>query len=227
MTEDGLTGAKVATFYVRIPCTAAPEDGAQIRLMSSEAGGLRSMLFVTLTRDQSVVIGRSSVGGGGGREDAILARVTAEDQLPWLSADKYVGFWILVATGGRLSIGLLDEATLAQPLVSWQDPAAMEASAEAEGNEASASRMNNVGLTAIGSAVFFKYTCSLGAPFPGGLCLSTGVDCAHLAHTECRPWLAGSDGVNAMEQGDGDTLVIAQTCQCQPGHLPIPSENQH
>ena len=61
-----------------------------------------------------------------------------------------------------ISVGIVDENTIGDPISSWKDPSP-------------SSGIDTMGLTAVGSAVFYKYMCGMGSEFPDGICSSNDV----------------------------------------------------
>lgn len=93
----------------------------------------------------------------------------------------------------------MDENTVEFPILTWTDPTPYP-------------NIDTMGLSALGSAVFYRYMCSLGSSFPDGVCLVDD-DCEHLANTECKPRTIGL----------ADTASF-QSCQCRAGYQVIPSK---
>ena len=101
-----------------------------------------------------------------------------------------------------ISIGLVDENTVGDPIASWTDPTPYTG-------------IDTMGLTAVGSAIFYKYQCGFGSTFPDGICASDSA-CEHLANTRCQP----------RALGESNETAIFQSCQCLPGYQVIPSKWQ-
>ncbi len=55
----------------------------------------------------------------------------------------------------------MNENSLSSPLASWSDPSPIRDA-------------DTLGLTAVGSAVFYRYRCSMAAENPDGVCLVSG-----------------------------------------------------
>ena len=93
----------------------------------------------------------------------------------------------------------MDENNLESPILSWQDPRPHN------------TPLDTLGLTALGSGVFFKYSCSLQSELPGSACTSDG-DCSYLANTVCR----------LKTESTSAAAVKVKVCQCMEGFQPIP-----
>ncbi len=90
----------------------------------------------------------------------------------------------------------MDENTVGNPLLTWEDVTPFPG-------------IDTVGLTGFGSAVFYRFGCSLGLALPDGACI-TDADCGSLANTECKP------------RNIEHSSVTLQSCQCLTGFQPIP-----
>ena len=95
----------------------------------------------------------------------------------------------------------MDENNVETPLLSWTDATPF-------------SGIDTIGLSTVGSAVFYKINCSLGAAFPNSAC-ADNTDCRTLANTECR--------LKTLRNNS----VLLQACQCLAGFQPIPGQLRH
>ena len=96
-----------------------------------------------------------------------------------------------------ISIGVMDENTVEFPVLAWRDPTPFAG-------------IDTAGLTAEGSAVFYRYMCALGSTLTDGVCFDDG-DCRHLANTACTARRFGNE-----------STVAFQSCQCLAGYQVIP-----
>lgn len=92
----------------------------------------------------------------------------------------------------------MDENNVDKPLLSWSDSSPFPG-------------IDTIGLSTVGSAVFYKIDCSLGAAFPNGAC-AEDLDCRTLANTECR--------MKTLRNNS----VLLRSCQCIAGYQQIPGK---